>query len=111
MPTARQVLEKATERDAIITKADIMRDAYRMSITSGSTIDAERVWRRAEGQAVQVEKLDGERSRQEKYTTKDLMKAERDVLNIARERQHETQHGIHLKDVTAACRWTEEVKD
>jgi ATP-dependent exoDNAse (exonuclease V) alpha subunit len=59
---------------------------------------------------VQVEKVDGARSRQDKYTTKDLMKAERDVLNIARERQHETQHGIHLKDVTAACRRTEEVK-
>lgn len=114
MPTARDVLRQATERDAIITKVDMLRDAYRLSIGQGSTLQAEAVAGRAMRQAVAVERIDGERHPREdrlgKFTTRDLMRAERDVLRIATERRGEMRHVVGREAIEAALARTAEDK-
>ena len=109
-PTGRDVLEKATERDAIITKADILRESYRQHITVAGTSRAERIAGVAQRQAVAVERTDGEKARTQQYTSRDLMKAERQVVSIADARRHETHQVIGLPAVTAACARTSDTK-
>jgi ATP-dependent exoDNAse (exonuclease V) alpha subunit len=58
---------------------------------------------RALRQAVAVERIDGQRSgRLDKYTTRDLMKAERDVLRVAIERRGDALHMVSQQAIEAA---------
>lgn len=111
MPTARQVLNAATERDAIVTQAQILTQAYRLSITQGSTLQAEAVASRAQRQAVAIERTDGQREQRSahlaRYTTKELMQAERDVLRIALDRKEEGRHALDRHVIETAIDRTE----
>lgn len=62
-------------------------------------------------QAVAVERVDGERTgRLDKFTTRELMQAERDVLRIAIERQGDARHMVSAEAIEAALVRTAEAK-
>lgn len=111
MPSVREVLNAATERDAIVTDAQILTQAYRLSITQGSILQAEAVAARAQRQAVAIERTDGQREQRSahlaRYTTKELMQAERDVLRIVIDRKGESWHALDRKVIEAAIDRTE----
>lgn len=112
MPSASQVLEKATERDAVVTQAQIVTAAMRASITAGSAAQAEAVAKRAEARALELTRKDGQKGhpRMNQYTDKNLMKAERDVIRIAIERKGENWHTLEQKHIEAALMRTAENK-
>lgn len=114
-PSTRHVLLAATEHDAIITDAHITREAYRLCICKTGTADASQLAKMARREAVRVVKVKGERdvSRRyalARYTTRDLMKAERDILRTSIARQSEARHMVDAKTIGAALKRTAQAK-
>jgi ATP-dependent exoDNAse (exonuclease V) alpha subunit len=114
-PSTRQVLLAATEHDAIITDAHITREAYRLSICKSGTAQASQLAKMARREAVRVVRVKGERDVSKryalaKYTTRDLMKAERDILRTSIARQSESRHVVDAKTINAALERTAQAK-
>lgn len=114
-PSTRQVLLAATEHDAIITDAHITREAYRLSICKTGTAQASQLARMARREAVRVVKVKGpqdphRRNALAKYTTRDLMKAEREILRTAIARKEDGRHIVPAKTISAALERTREAK-
>lgn len=109
-PTTTDVLNKATEHDAIIRDTQIQLAALRASITVQGLDPARALAEKAKGEAVAVERLDGYVDRKgQTYSTDALMRAERAVMAIANARAGEDKT-ISLEIIQAAIIKTQEAK-
>jgi hypothetical protein len=102
-PTVDKILLKATEHEAVITRADIMREAYRANIVVGSAAQAEALAIRAERAAVHLDTEIDKKERMEKFTTRDIYDAERACISSAKARAAESHSAVSAQTVDAAC--------
>lgn len=110
-PAAAQVLRAATEHDAIIRDKDILMHAYRAGITELSPKEAAQLALQSKAAAVAVERMDGASQRHgQAYTTQELIKAEREVLKIAGDRQGDMSHQLSAERISAAIERSAEAK-
>jgi len=98
MPTAAGLLKTLTEHDAVIDERRILQAAaeaaQEMGGADGARLRAETV----KLAAVEIQGFDGKT----KYTTRELLQAERDVLRLAQARAQETKHQLKPAEVERA---------
>ena len=109
-PNVTDVLNKATEHDAIVRDPQIQLAALRASITVQGLDPARALAEKAKGEAVAVERLDGYVSKKgQTYSTDALMRAERAVMAIAHGRAGEDKT-VSLEKIQAAIQKAQEIK-
>jgi conjugative relaxase-like TrwC/TraI family protein len=110
-PTVADALKLATEHDAILRDSQICLAAFRCSVTATDLDQARRLAEQTKAEAVRVERLDGKHDpRGQRFTTPELMRAERDVINIAQRRGDETGFVLEKGVAEAAAQRTAEAK-
>lgn len=110
-PTSKDVLEAATQHDAIIRDSHIVTQAYRLGIMASTPTQAKALAERAKTKAVEVKRLDGKQDRKgQTFTTRELIRAENEVMRVAVDRRAETRHMVPAETVQAAAARTAEAK-
>jgi conjugative relaxase-like TrwC/TraI family protein len=93
LPNASQILEAATEHQAVVRDAQIQMHSYRAAICVDTPQAASVLADRAKSAGVSIERSDGSLDRKgPAYSTPELIKAERDIVRIAVSRKDDREH-------------------
>ena len=101
---AAELLEKITTNEAIFRDRELYLAAMEAAQTAGNLGDAKLLAETARGLAVElIHPVTGEVV----YTTREMLQAERDVLQIARQRASDPSHALSVQDVERAIQQME----
>lgn len=87
---ATEVLQRVTEHEAVFTDRELYLAAFEAAQCAGNIADADILARTAKMLAVELQHPNGEIV----FTTREMLEAERDVIEIARSRAEQAEHTL-----------------